>query len=137
MLTALRPFVVLLIALVLFAPGSAFGRVLYACSMSGKVSAGACCCHKAKVEKARAQEDHPAPPGVERPDCCKAQEQPHATAVGSHSTAEVRVLAAAPGTILPAIEPSAVASDVMRPAAHAARGPPPSPVYVTNCSLLI
>lgn len=132
-----RRSVVLLIALVLFAPGSAFGRVLYACSMSGKVSAGACCCHKAKVQAARAEEDQPAPTRAERPDCCEAQQQ-QATTVASHGVVEVQVLAAAPGAILPAREPCAAASGVLRPLTHAARGPPRSlPVYVTNCSLLI
>jgi hypothetical protein len=136
-LPVFRRFVVLLIALVLFAPGSAFGRVLYACSMSGKVSAGACCCHKAKVAKARAEQEHPAPTRVERPNCCEAQEQQRATTVASHGSAEVQVLAAAPSTLLPAIEPSTAAGEVMRPLPHA-RGPPHSlPVYVTNCSLLI
>jgi hypothetical protein len=133
-----RRFVALLIALVLFAPGSAFSRVLYACSMSGEVSAGPCCCHKAQVQKARAQKDEPAPTRVERADCCEAQEQQRATAVASHGATEVQVLAAAPSAMLPALEPCAVASGVLRPLPHTARGPPHSlPVYVTNCSLLI
>jgi hypothetical protein len=136
-LPVFRRFVVLLIALVLFAPGSAIGRVLYACSMSGKISAGACCCHKAKVEKARAEQGQAAPTRLERPDCCEAQEQ-RATTVASYGAAEVQVLAAAPGTMLPAIEPAAAAGDVMRPLPHMARGPPHSlAIYVTNCSLLI
>jgi hypothetical protein len=132
-----RRLVAVLIALVLFAPGSAFGRVLYACSMSGEVSAGPCCCHKAKVAKAHSEKEQPAPTRVERPNCCEAQEQQRATTVASHSAAEV-LLAAAPSAMLPVIEPCAAASNVMRPLAHMARGPPHSaPVYVTNCSLLI
>ena len=138
MFPVFRRLVALLIALVLFAPGSAFSRVLYACSMSGEVSAGPCCCHKAKLAKARAEKDHPAPTRVERAACCEVQEQQRATSVASHGTAEVQVLAAAPVSLLPAIEPSAAASNVMRPLPHTARGPPRSlPVYVTNCSLLI
>jgi hypothetical protein len=133
-----RRFVALLIALVLFAPGSAFSRVLYACSMSGQVSAGPCCCHKATGEKARAVEEQPAPTRAERLDCCEAQEQERATTAASQSASEVQVPAAAPGAILPALEPCATASGVMRSPTHTARGPPHSlPVYVTNCSLLI
>jgi hypothetical protein len=140
-LPVFRRFVALLIALVLFAPGSAFGRVLYACSMSGEVSAGPCCCHKAKqahTKLAQAHVEQEQPTRVERPDCCEAQEQQHATAAASHGAADVQVLAAAPGSLLPAIEPSTAACAVMRPLPHSARGPPHSvPVYVTNCSLLI
>jgi hypothetical protein len=138
MFPVFRRLVALLIALVLFAPGSAFSRVLYACSMSGKVSAGPCCCHKAKAHEAKADEERPAPTRVERPDCCEAQEQQRATAVASHGTSEVQILAAAPSALLPALEPCAAASGVLKPLAHTARGPPRSlPVYVTNCSLLI
>jgi hypothetical protein len=132
-----RHLVVLLIALVLVAPGSAFSRVLYACSMSGQVSAGPCCCHKGKLAKAHAEAEA-APTRIERADCCEAQEQPRATPVGSHGTAEVQVLAATSSALLPAVDPSTAASDALRPLSHTARGPPSSlPVYVTNCSLLI
>jgi len=138
MFPVFRRFVLALLALALLAPSSAFGRVLYACSMSGKVSAGGCCCHKAKAAKAQTEEAQPAPMRVERPGCCKAQDQPRATSVASQGTVELQVLAAAPSAVLPAIEPAAAAGDVMRPRPHMARGPPPShPVYVTNCSLLI
>ncbi|HKY38877.1 MAG TPA: hypothetical protein VJN18_23210 [Polyangiaceae bacterium] len=137
MFPVLRRFVAVLIALVFFAPGSAFGRVLYACSMSGEVSAGPCCCHKAKAHKTRTEKDQPAPTRLERPDCCEAKEQQRATTAASHGAAEVQVLAAAPSTLLPAIEPAAAASDVMRPLPHTARGPPDSLIYLTNCSLLI
>ena len=52
--------------------------------------------------------------------------------------ATAQVLAAAPAELLPAIEPAANASDVLRPHPHAARGPPEGlAVYVMNCSLLI
>jgi hypothetical protein len=144
-LPSFRRLVALLIALVLFAPGSAFSRVLYACSMSGKISAGACCCHKAKLAKAHAERKQSVekaaaePVRVERPDCCEALEQQRATAVAAHAGSEAhQVLAAAPSATLPAIEPRAAARDVMRPLARTARGPPPTcPVYVSNCSLLI
>jgi len=138
MFPVFRRLVTLLIALVLLSPGSAFSRVLYACSMSGEVSAGPCCCHKAKVAKARAEKDQPAPTRVERADCCEAQEQQRATTAASNGTSEVQVLAAAPSAMLPALEPCAVASGALKPLPHTARGPPRSlPVYVTNCSLLI
>jgi hypothetical protein len=139
MFRTFRRFVVLLVALALLAPAAAFGRVLYACSMSGKVSAGPCCCHKAKVASAHAKKKaEPSPTRAERPDCCEVQEQQRATSVSSASTVEVQVLAAAPTTLLPALEPSEVASGLLKPGSHLARGPPRSlPVYVTNCSLLI
>jgi hypothetical protein len=139
MFPVFRRFVALLLAIALFAPASAFGRVLYACSMSGKVSAGPCCCHKAKVANAHAAEKaEPSPTRAERPDCCEVQEQPRATTVRSAGSVEVQVLAAAPSSLLPALEPCEAASGLLKPGSHAARGPPHSlPVYVTNCSLLI
>lgn len=139
MFPVLRRFVAVLLALALFAPASAFGRVLYACSMSGKVSAGPCCCHKAKVANAHATEKaEPSPTRAERPDCCEAQQQQRATTLSSAGTVEVQVLAAAPSSLLPALEPYEVAGGLLKPGSHAARGPPHSlPVYVTNCSLLI
>lgn len=139
MFPVFRRFVVLLVALALLAPAAAFGRVLYACSMSGKVSAGPCCCHKAKVGSAHAEKDaEPLPTRAERPECCEVQAQQRATTVSSASTVEVQVLAAAPTALLPALDPCEVASSLMKPGSHAARGPPHSlPVYVTNCSLLI
>jgi hypothetical protein len=138
MFPVLRRFVALLLALALFAPSSAFGRVLYACSMSGEVSAGPCCCHKARVAKAHAEQAPSLPTRVERPDCCEVQEQQRAATVSSAGTVELQVLAAAPTAMLPALEPREGASGLLRPGTHAARGPPHSlPVYVTNCSLLI
>jgi hypothetical protein len=144
MFRSLRRFVVLLVALALLAPAAAFGRVLYACSMSGRVSAGPCCCHKAKVanahkaENAHAEKATPAPARAERPDCCEVQEQQRATTVSSAGSVELQVLAAAPSSLLPALEPCEVASGRLKPGSHAARGPPHAlPVYVTNCSLLI
>jgi hypothetical protein len=139
MFPVFRRFVVLLIALALLAPGSAFGRVLYACSMSGKVSAGPCCCHKAKVANAHTKEKaEPSPTRAQRPDCCEVQAQQHATIVSSAGSVEVQVLAAAPTTLLPAVTPCEVTSGLLKPGSHTARGPPHSlPVYVTNCSLLI
>ena len=136
-LPVLRRFVALLLALALFAPGSAFGRVLYACSMSGKVSAGRCCCHKASHRQAT--DARPAQPAkVDRPGCCETQDHRRAALSAATSVVDVQVLAAAPTQLLPAIEPDADASNVLRPPPHVARGPPPgSPVYVVNCSLLI
>jgi hypothetical protein len=139
MFRVFRRFVVLLVALALLAPAAAFGQVLYACSMSGKVSAGPCCCHKAKLANAHAEEKaESSPTRAERPDCCEVQEQQRATTVSSTNTVEVQVLAAAPSFLLPALEPCEVASGLLQPGTHAARGPPHSlPVYVANCSLLI
>lgn len=138
MFPVFRRFVALLLALALFAPASAFGRVLYACSMSGKVSAGPCCCHEAKVANAHAERAHPSPSRVERPDCCEEQAQQRATTVSSAGGVEVQVLAAAPTALLPALDACEVTSGLLKPGSHTARGPPHSlPVYVTNCSLLI
>jgi hypothetical protein len=137
-LPVLRRFVALLLALALFAPGSAFGRVLYACSMSGKVSAGRCCCHQAEVKKGTDQASSAQPAKVERPGCCETQDHRRVALSAATSVVDVQVLAAAPTGLLPAIEPAADASHLLRLHPHAARGPPPSsPVYVVNCSLLI
>jgi hypothetical protein len=137
-LPVLRRFVALLLALALFAPASAFGRVLYACSMSGKVSAGRCCCHKAEAKQAADQVGQVRPAQVDRPGCCETQDHRRAALSAATSAIDVQVLAAAPTQLLPAVEPSRDAANVLQPHPHAARGPPPgSPVYVVNCSLLI
>lgn len=136
-LPVLRRFVALLLALALFAPGSAFGRVLYACSMSGKVSAGRCCCHKAEPKKAGDEARAAEPPKFEHPGCCEKQDHRRAALSAANNFADVQVLAAAPTELLPAIEPAERAGDLLRPLLHAARGPPGSAVYVVNCSLLI
>ena len=137
-LPALRRFVTVLLALALLAPASAFGRVLWQCSMSGKVSAGGCCCHKAKANKAQSSKSEPTPARASRPDCCEAQDHRRAIAPASHASSEVQVLASAPTQLLPALEPAAAAGDVLRPLPHLARGPPPRlPAYSTNCALLI
>lgn len=137
MLPVLRRFVALLLALALFAPGSAFGRVLYACSMSGKVSAGRCCCHKA-ASKQEKEQARPEPPKVDRPGCCETQDHRRSAISAASAALDVQVLAAAPTKLLPAVEPAAQAGKVLRPRPYAARGPPPSSAcYVVNCSLLI
>ena len=137
-LPVLRRFVALLLALALFAPGSAFGRVLYACSMSGKVSAGRCCCHKAAAKAATDQARPAEPPKVDRPGCCEQQDHRRASINAASSSPELQVLAAAATQLLPAIEPATGAGNALRPLAAAARGPPSgSAVYVVNCSLLI
>jgi hypothetical protein len=136
-LRVFRPFVALLLALALFAPGSAFGRVLYACSMSGKVSAGRCCCHGAEAKKAADKARAAEPPKAERPGCCEMQDHRRATIGGASNATDVQVLAAASTGLLPAVEPAQKAGAVLRPHPHAARGPPGSAVYVVNCSLLI
>jgi hypothetical protein len=137
-LPVLRRFVALLLALALFAPGSAFGRVLYACSMSGKVSAGRCCCHQAESKKGTDQARPTQPAKVERPGCCETQDHRRVALRAATSVVDLQVLAAAPTGLVPAIGPAANASHVLRPHPLAARGPPPgSPVYVVNCSLLI
>ena len=133
----LRRFVALLLALALFAPGSAFGRVLYACSMSGKVSSGRCCCHKAEARRATDQALQAEPPKADRPGCCEAQDHRRAVVNAASSAPEVQVLAAAPTVLLPAVDPAAGASNVLRPGVGVARGPPRLAVYVVNCSLLI
>lgn len=134
-LPVLRRFVALLLALALFAPGSAFGRVLYACSMSGKVSAGRCCCHKAEAKKT-SEQARPSPQ-AQRPGCCETQDHRRAAVTAPVSAADVQVLAAAPTQLLPALEPTTEAGNALRPAAHAARGPPGAAAYVLNCSFLI
>jgi hypothetical protein len=137
-LPVLRRFVALLLALALFAPASAFGRVLYACSMSGKVSAGRCCCHKSDAKPAADQAGPVRPAKVDRPGCCEMQDHRRAALSAATSAVDVQVLAAEPTQLLPAAKPCADAANVLRPHPHAARGPPPgSPVYVVNCSLLI
>jgi hypothetical protein len=134
----LRRFVALLLALALFAPGSAFGRVLYACSMSGKVSAGRCCCHEARADAAPGKARPVSPSKVERPGCCETQDHRRAAVSAATSMIDLQVLAAAPTALLPAVEPAGGVSNLLRPQPHAARGPPPgSSVYVVNCSLLI
>lgn len=137
-LPTLRRCVALLLALALFAPGSAFGRILYACAMSGKVSAGRCCCH-AKQAPAQAEQPHRAEPAkAERPGCCEAQDHRRAATPASSPSADVQVLPAASTELLPALEPAADASSLLRPRSHTARGPPHGlPVYAVNCSLLI
>lgn len=135
-LAFLRRSVALVLALALFAPGSAFGRVLFECAMSGKVSAQRCCCHRAAA-KAHA-ERRAEPPKAERPSCCEAQDHRRATVPASSQSVDVPVLAAAQGELLPAIPPLTAQGDLLVASHHGARGPPPAlPVYAVNCSLLI
>ncbi|HEY6077491.1 MAG TPA: hypothetical protein VIW29_01730, partial [Polyangiaceae bacterium] len=97
----------LLLALALFAPGSAFGRILYACAMSGKVSAGRCCCHAKHASPQAEPQRQPEPPKLERPGCCEAQDNRRAVTPASNPSVDVQVLAAAPTELLPALEPGA------------------------------
>ena len=128
----------LLLVLALFAPGSAFGRILYACAMSGKVSAGRCCCHAKHASPPAEQQRQAQPPKLERPGCCEAQDHRRSATPASSPNVDIQVLAAAPTELLPTLEPAADASNVLRPLSHAARGPPHDlPVYAVNCSLLI
>jgi hypothetical protein len=139
MLKLPRRLTALLLALALFAPASSFGRILYSCGMSGRVTAGACCCHRAKAHAQHAElaaGQRPAPQ-AESPGCCKVDDNRRAAVPASLVLADVTVLAASAVALLPAFEPRAVTSEQVSWLAHSIRGPPPLGVFVTNCSLLI
>ena len=134
-----RRLTALLLALVLFAPASSFGRILSSCGMSGRVTAGACCCHRAKAQAQRAQQAAGTRPvaQVESPGCCKVDDNRRAAVPASVVLVDVTVLAASAVALLPAFEPRALRSEQVSWLAHSIRGPPPRSVFVTNCSLLI
>ena len=134
-----RRLVALLLALVLFAPASSFGRILSSCGMSGRVTAGACCCHRAKAQAQRAEQAAGTRPAaaVERPSCCKVDDNRRAGLPASVVLADVTVLAASATELVPAVEPRSLLSEQVSWRAHSIRGPPPLGVFVTNCSLLI
>ncbi len=134
-----RRLMALLLALVLLAPASSFGRILYSCGMSGRVSAGACCCQRAKAEAQRAEQVAGQRPSAQaqRPDCCKVDDNRRAAVSGSLVGSDATVLPASPVALLPAFEPRSLISEQVSWLAHSIRGPPPLGVYVTNCSLLI
>ncbi len=136
-LVFLRRSLALLLALALFAPGSAFGRVLYACSMSGKVSATRCCCHR-HVAATKGAPQRAQPPKAQAPGCCEKQDHRRATVPASTNPTELPVLATPPGELLPAVPPLLEAGNALHPQPHLARGPPHAQaVYTVNCSLLI
>lgn len=135
----LRQVVVLLLGLALLAPASAFGRVLYACSMSGKVSSGRCCCHQVKSQPPQTEAVKLALSGVkvERPSCCQAEDHRGKALPVSPLGEALSVLPAAASALLPAISPLALASLLSSFEHRTARGPPDLPCYTENCSLLI
>jgi len=129
----------LLLALALFAPASSFGRVLYSCAMSGRVTAGACCCHRAKAQARRAEANAGARSAaqLESPGCCKVDDNRRAVVPALLMEGDVSVLAASTVAWLPAFEPRSLRSERARWLARSIRGPPPLALFVTHCSLLI
>src|SRR5699024_6210745 len=101
-----RSLTALLLALVLFAPASSFGRCLYSCGMTGRVIAGACCCHRAKARAHQAEVASGQRPaaGVESPGCCKVDDNRRAAVPASLVLADATVLAAAPLGLAPACD---------------------------------
>jgi len=134
-----RRLTALLLALVLFAPASSFGKILSSCGMSGRVTAGACCCHRAKAQAQRAEQAAGTLPAaqVESPGCCKVDDNRRAAVPASLVLADATVLAAPAVAFLPAFGPRGLLSEQVSWLAHSIRGPPPLGVFVTNCSLLI
>jgi hypothetical protein len=134
-----RRLMALLLTLVLFAPASSFGRILYSCGMSGRVTAGACCCHRAKAQAQRAEQAAGAQSAarVESASCCKVDDNRRVAVPAALLLAEATVLAAGEVGLEPAFEPRALTSEQVSWCARSIRGPPPLGVYVTNCSLLI
>jgi hypothetical protein len=134
-----RRLMALLLALVLFAPASNFGRLLYSCGMSGRVTAGACCCHRAKAHAHRAEQAAGTRPAaqVESASCCKVDDNRRAAVPASLMLADATVLAAAEVALLPAFEARVLRSEQVSWLARSIRGPPPLGVFITNCSLLI
>jgi hypothetical protein len=134
-----RRLTALLLALVLLAPASSFGRILYSCGMTGRVTAGACCCHRAKAQARQAEQvaGQRRSAQVESPGCCKTDDNRRAAVPGSLLVADARVLAAAAVALVPACEPRALLSEQVSWLAHSIRGPPSLGVFFANCSLLI
>jgi hypothetical protein len=134
-----RRLTALLLALVLFAPASSFGRLLYSCGMTGRVTAGACCCHRAKAKAQRAElaaRERPAAK-VESPGCCKVDDNRRNAVPASLMLAEAMVLAAAPSALVPAREAQTLTSEQVSCLAHSIRGPPLAEAFVANCRWLI
>ena len=130
----------LLLVLVLFAPASSFGRVLYSCGMSGKLSTDGCCCQKAKLREARAE----AAAGLrrqakaERPSCCTAEQQRGAAVSASLVEAEAPISTASSATLLPIEPPVALVAAQQSFRARSIRGPPLGErVFIDNCAFLI
>lgn len=134
-----RRLTALLLALVLFAPASSFGRILYSCGMTGRVTAGACCCHRAKgkVHEAELASGQSPAAKAESPGCCKVDDNRRAALTASLLLTDGTVFAAAPLGLVPAHEARALTSEQVSWLAHAIRGPPPAPAFVTNCRWLI
>lgn len=135
-----RRLFALLLALSLFVPAASFGKVLYSCAMSGKVSRGPCCCHRAKMREA-AQERAHGLSGVakaERPECCKAEEQRGGTAPSVLDDGGGQVQAAALVGLVPVEVGPQLEAESFRLRAAQSRGPPRGgPIFATNCAFLI
>jgi hypothetical protein len=134
-----RRVTALLLALVLFAPASSFGRLLYSCGMTGRVTAGVCCCHRAKAKAKQAELAAGLRPAaqVENSGCCRVDDNRRAAALASLSLTDTTVSAASPVAFVPAFEPQPLLATEVGRITRSSRGPPPSSVFVTNCSLLL
>jgi hypothetical protein len=135
-----RKVLALLLALSLFVPASSFGKVLYSCAMSGKVSRGGCCCQRAKLHEAALERARGLLPAAkaERPECCKAEEQRGGTAPSLLDEGGAKVPAAALVGLLPVELPEQLAAEQVGLRATQIRGPPRGdPIFVRHCSLLI
>jgi hypothetical protein len=135
-----RRLFALLLAFSLFVPAASFGKVLYSCAMSGKVSRGPCCCHQAKMRDAARERAHGLSrvAKAERPECCKAEEQRGGTAPSVLDDGGGQVQAAALVGLVPVeLEPQLEAESFRLRAAQS-RGPPRGePIFVANCAFLI
>lgn len=135
-----RRLFALLLALSLFVPASSVGKVLYSCAMSGKVSSGPCCCHRAKVREAAQERAQGlgATAKAERPECCKAEEHRSGTAPSVVDDGGAKVPAAALVGLLPVELPSRLEAERFRFRLTQSRGPPRGdPIFATNCAFLI
>jgi hypothetical protein len=139
MLKLSRRLTALLLALVLLAPASSFGRILYSCGMTGRVTAGACCCQRAKAKAQQAEQaaGQRRSAQVENAGCCKTDDNRRAAVTGSLLVVDAAVPSATAVALVPAFEPGALMSEQVSWLAHSIRGPPPLAVFVSNCSLLI
>jgi len=139
MFKLLRRLTALLLALVLFAPASSFGRILYSCGMTGRVTAGACCCHRAKAKARQLEQEvgQRRSTQVESPGCCKTDDNRRAAVPGSLPLADATVRPTAAVALVPACEPRTLMSEQVSWLAHSIRGPPALGAFVSNCSWLI
>lgn len=135
-----RRLLALLVALSLFAPASGFGQVLYSCMMSGKVSRGGCCCHRARLHDAAQEHARGLRPAAkaERPECCRAEPQRGTAAPSALDDASTKVQTAALVGLLPVELPDSLAAERVSVLARSCRGPPRDlALFARNCALLI